>query len=202
MLKLIQTKRTDERLLLRMKNHYSEPKGFVGRNICYAIYYDSLYYGHIVAGSATRFLPNRNKFFGIKLEHLNHVVNNIFYNASPAKDKYPIRNFTTKVLKLFVDMVNVDWPLKYGNNVVGFESLVEKPRTGELYKRAGWVKIGETIGYSCKRGRGKGTDSWTGKRIWNTEQLRPKFVFCFINKRHGIHYFKALKALKYFENNG
>ena len=65
MLELIITKRTDERLLHRMKNHYSSPKGFVGRNICYAIIYNDIYYGHIVGGSATRFLPGRNEYLRV-----------------------------------------------------------------------------------------------------------------------------------------
>lgn len=182
MLELRQTKRTDKNLLERMENHYSKPKGFVGRNICYAVFYDSIYYGHIVAGSATRFLPNRNDFFGITIKDLNCVVNNIFFNVSPQKGgSYPIRNFTSSVVKLFVKQVQNDWKVKYGDICVGFETLVEKPRTGDLYLRAGWTIIGETKGYTCKRVAGKGSDNWSGKRVWNTnpDELRPKLVLCY-----------------------
>ena len=182
MLELRQTKRTDKNLLERMENHYSKPKGFVGRNICYAVFYDSIYYGHIVAGSATRFLPNRNEFLGITLEDINKVINNIFFNVSPPKgEKYPIRNFTSSVVKSFVKQAQKDWQIKYGDVCVGFETLIEKPRTGELYLRAGWKLIGETKGYTCKRIAGKGTDSWSGKRVWNTnpDELRPKLVLCY-----------------------
>jgi len=182
MLQLIITKRTDERLLKRMKNHYSQPKGFVGRSICYAIFYDNEYYGHIVAGSATRFLPNRNEFFGITIDEINKIINNIFYNISPLPGrKYPMRNFTASCVKEFVKKSQIDWFRKYGDECIGFETLVEKPRTGELYRRAGWSLVGETKGYTCKRGPGKGTDSWTGKRIWNTNPrlLRPKLVLCY-----------------------
>ena len=181
MLELRVTKRTDPDLLLRMVNHYSKPKGFVGRNICFAVFYDNLYYGHIVAGSATRFLPGRNDFLGIDKSDLNHVINNIFYNISPVFDKYPVRNFTTKVLKEFMRVSKKAWLKKYGDYCVGFETLVEKPRTGELYRRAGWTEVGETIGYTCKRVSGEGTDSWTGKRVWNTDKnlLRPKKVLCY-----------------------
>ena len=51
MIILTQTKRTDSRLLQLMHNHYSQPKGFVGRNICYAITFNDIYYGHIIGGS-------------------------------------------------------------------------------------------------------------------------------------------------------
>lgn len=162
-----------------MSNHYSKPKGFVGRNICYAVIYDNIYYGHIVGGSATRFLPGRNEFLNINLKKLNNVVNNIFYNVSKVNDRYPKRNFTSYVLTEFCKKIKSDWELKYGDEVVGFESLVEMPRTGDLYLKAGWTWVGETKGFTCKRIEGKGTDNWSGKRVWNTENLRPKNVFCY-----------------------
>jgi hypothetical protein len=181
MLELIQTKRTDKRLLERMTIHYSQPKGFVGRNICYACLYNGEYYGHIIAGSATRFLPNRNEYFCINIKQLNNIINNIFFNVSPISDKYPIRNFTVAIIKCFVKQAAIDWMIKYGDECVGFETLIEKPRTGELYIRAGWEKVGETKGFTCKRVSGRGTDSWSGRRVWNTNpnELRPKIVLCY-----------------------
>ncbi len=181
MLELVITKRTDRYLLERMKIHYSKPKGFVGRNICYAVFFKGDYYGHIVAGSATRFLPNRNEFLGITIKQLNNVINNVFFNVSPINGKYPTRNFTSLIVKYFVMRSQQDWLIKYGDPCIGFETLIEKPRTGELYKKAGWSEIGETIGYTCKRESGKGSDSWTGKRVWNTDpsSLKPKLVFCY-----------------------
>lgn len=178
MIRLEITKRTDIRLLERMKIHYSSPKGFVGRNICYAIYYNNDYYGHIVAGSSTRFLPGRNEFFNMDISKLNNVVNNIFYNISKVNNKYPLRNFSSKVLNHFCEQVKTDWFNKYGDKVIGFETLVEKPRIGELYLKSNFIKVGETIGYTCKRQPGKGTDSYTGRRVWDKINLRPKIVLC------------------------
>lgn len=37
--------------------------------------------------------------------------------------------------------------------------------------------LAKTVGYTCKRAAGKGTDAWTGKRVWDTKNLRPKRVF-------------------------
>jgi len=178
-LELIITKRNNNLLKSRMQKHYSKPKGFVGRSICYAVVFNNVYYGHICGGSATRFLKGRNEFLGITLKELDNVVNNIFYNVSPVNNKYPKRNFTTFVVKEFVKRIKNDWLKKYSDVVVGFETLIEKPRTGELYKRAGWKIVGETIGYTCKRVGGKGTDGWTGKRVWDTENLRPKLILCY-----------------------
>ena len=179
MINLVLTKRTDSRLLHRMENHYSNPKGFVGRNLCYAIYYNSRYYGHICGGSATRFLPGRNEFLGINLLSLNHIINNIFYNVAPYYEKYPVRNFTSLVVKEWMKLVARDWQNKYGDKVIGFETLIELPRTGLLYKKAGWTLVGQTKGYTCKRVAGNGTDCWTGSRVWDTNNLRPKWVYCY-----------------------
>ena len=175
MFRLERIKRTDPRILANMENHYSQPKGFVGRNICYAILWDNQYYGSIVGGSATLHLPNRENF--INNTPLTSIVNNIFYHVEKVNDKYPRRNFAEFVLKEFRKRVAIDWELSYGDKVLWFESLVELPRTGEIYRRDGWKEIGITKGYTCKRTGGKSTDSWTGKRTWDVENLRPKRVF-------------------------
>jgi len=174
-LNLIVTKRTDPYLLGSLRRHYSQPDGFVGRNICYAVIFDWIYYGHIVGGSATKHLPARNEFFGT--EDLNSIVNNGFFHIEKHNGTYPARNFAQKVLKRWREQIREDWLRKYGDSIVGFESLVELPRTGEVYRRDGWALIGETKGFTCKRVAGKGSDTWTGKRVWNTTDLRPKHVF-------------------------
>lgn len=160
-----------------MSVHYSNPKGFVGRNICYSVEYNGVYYGSIVGGSATLHLPGRNDFFKIDKSKLNNIINNIFFHVEKQDGKYPIRWFTAKVLKAWRLKIVDDWLTKYGDKVIGFETLIELPRTGECYKKDGWTKIGQTVGYTCKREGGKGTDSWSGKRVWNTKDLRPKLVF-------------------------
>ena len=178
MMKLTMTKRTDKNLLKLMEKHYSQPKGFVGRNICYAIYYDDVYYGHIVGGSCTLNLPGRNNFFKVDKSKYNNIINNIFYHIEKVKNKYPLRNFTTKVLKFWRKQIEKDWFKKYGNEVIGFESLIEPPRTADLYKKDKWKYLGKTKGFTCKRvpGKEKGVFKY-GKRIWDYKNLRPKLVY-------------------------
>ena len=159
-----------------MKNHYSQPKGFVGRSICYNIWWGGTCYGSTVGGSATRFLPGRHEFFGTS--DLNTIVNNIFFSIHKVDGRYPIRNFVPFVIREWRRQVARDWFRKYGDPVIGFETLVELPRTGECYRRDGWTEVGVTKGYTCKRTGGQGTDSWTGKRVWDTVNLRPKIVLC------------------------
>lgn len=171
--------------------HYSKPKGFVGRSICYAIKYNNLLYGFIVGGSATKHLPNRDKFIGTDAALvLNNIVNNIFFHVERVNGRYPVRNFVPKIILEWERRVRVDWENKYGDRVVAFESLVEPPRTGDSYLRAGWTRIGITKGYTCRRsvdtyfdlwsGKDlvdKDTESWSGKRLWDKKNLRPKLIF-------------------------
>lgn len=175
-MQLINCKRTHPLLLANMAIHYSQPKGFVGRNICYLIEHEGTYYGSIVGGSATLHLPGRNEYFGIDKTQLGNIVNNIFYHIEP-NNGYPFRNFSIAVIKKFREVILLDWKNKYGDDLIGYESLVELPRTGEIYKRDKWDLIGQTKGYTCKRLAGKGTDNWSGKRVWDTKNLRPKLVF-------------------------
>lgn len=181
LLELQKIKRTDLRLLKNMAIHYSQPKGFVGRNICYAIVVDGVYYGAIVGGSSTLHLIGRDEFFGITKENkttmLLRIVNNIFYHIEKQNRRYPIRNMVPRVLAEFRNRIVQDWFAKYGDEVIGFESLIELPRTGDAYKRDGWQEVGITKGQTCKRVAGKRTDNWTGKRVWDTKNLRPKRVF-------------------------
>lgn len=167
--------KADSRLREMMRDHYSQPGGFVGRQLIYAVEVHGVMIGAIAAGSATRFLPGRESFFG-RLP-LNNLVNNTFYHVVQPQEGYPRRNFTTLVVRLWRERVARDWAEKYGDDVLAFETLVEKPRSGELYRRDGWTLVGETKGFTCKRTAGKGTDSWTGKRVWDTKNLRPKRVF-------------------------
>lgn len=181
MIRLETIKRTDPRILADMAIHYSQPKGFVGRNICYAVMIGDTYYGAIVGGSSTLHLVGRDEYFGLtketKKKTLRQIINNIFYHIERKNGIYPVRNMVPTVLRLFREKIVMDWKMKYGDAVIGFESLIELPRTGEAYKRDGWTEVGITKGQTCKRIAGHGTDSWTGKRVWDTKNLRPKRVF-------------------------
>lgn len=168
MISLVPISRTYPKLLVNMKNHYSQPKGFVGRNICYAVVHDLNYYGAIVGGSTPKYLVGENR------PPLNNIVNNIFFHI---EGPYPIRNFSQTVLQLYRKHIELDWFLKYGDFVERHETLVELPRSGEIYRRDRWTLEGQTKGFTCKRTGGKGTDTWTGKRVWDVDNLRPKLVF-------------------------
>lgn len=174
---LLITKNSQPHLRALMQYHYSHPEGFVARNICYAIFYNQQFYGYITGGSATKNLPNRNEYFRIDKTQLNNIVNNQFFHIEKVNDEYPVRNFAMEILKTWRNQITKDWLEKYNDKVIGFETLVELPRTGYIYLRDHWECIGLTKGFTCKRTGGVGTDSWGGKRVWNKTDLHPKLVF-------------------------
>lgn len=92
--RLEKIKRTDPRLLADMAVHYSQPKGFVGRNICYAVMVDDVYYGGIVGGSATLHLVGRDDFF--KNVKLTEIVNNIFFHIERRGGAVPYSQYGAK----------------------------------------------------------------------------------------------------------
>ena len=92
------------------------------------------------------------------------------------------KNFGTKVLKLWRKQVVIDWQTLYESRVIGFETLVELPRTGSMYKADNWQLVGTTKGFTCRRVGGMAsTDSWGGTRVWDYNNLKPKLVFCKLN---------------------
>lgn len=173
---LIRIKKSDHQLQRWMAKHYSAPKGFVGRQLIYRVSVDGVIYGAIAAGSATRFLPGREAFFGRSIP-LNNMVNNTFFHIEKQCGRYPFGNFAARVVAAWRKMVLIDWQTYYGDAVLGFETLVELPRIGTLYVCDGWTEVGVTKGQTCKRVAGISTDGWTGKRVWDTKNLRPKRVF-------------------------
>ena len=173
---LIRIPKSNRQLQEWMAMHYSAPKGFVGRQLIYRVSVDDVIYGATAAGSATRFLPGRKTFFGRDIP-LNNMVNNTFFHIEKQGGRYPFGNFAARVVAAWRKKVLVDWLLYYGDVVLGWETLVELPRIGTLYACDGWTEVGMTKGQTCKRVAGESTDSLTGRRVWDTKNLRPKRVF-------------------------
>lgn len=176
MFSLIPITKADKGFRESWGHHYSHPKGFVGRQIFYRIQWGDTIYGYIGFGSATRHLAGRPKWYVDRIG-LNHGLNNTFYHVEKVNGKYPRRNFTVYTLLRAEITAREDYERKYLDQVRWFETLVELPREGRLYKMAGYEEVGQTKGFTCKRVSGKSSDGWSGKRVWDTINFRPKRVF-------------------------
>lgn len=173
MIRLARTTKGDSYLRTLMARHYSQPKGFVGRQLAYRVYHGSHHlFGCICFGSAIKNLAGRRVIGSIQ-----HGLNNTFFHCVNDGLGYPERNFTTRVLLAAERIAMRDYEFEYGDPVAWLETLVELPRTGDLYRKAGYREVGRTVGFTCKRIAGESSDTWTGKRVWDTTNLRPKIVF-------------------------
>jgi hypothetical protein len=58
-----------------------------------------------------------------------------------------VRNLASTVLALAVRRLGVDWPRRYGVEVLLVETLVDPSRyRGHCYRTANWSRLGETTG--------------------------------------------------------
>jgi hypothetical protein len=170
----------------------------VGRFIGYAVFDEGRsLLGTIVGSSATLNLPGRSDFFGKRFK-LNQIVNNSFFHVHPPRQDlwfphhieagcvraieafkaYPVRNTTRLVLQMWRSRIAKDWLYEYGDQVIGFESLVMPPRIGEVYLRDHWDCVGMTKGFICRRVGGYDpTEKFGGVRVWQFDAARRKLVF-------------------------
>jgi hypothetical protein len=85
----------------------------------------------------------------------------------------------TDVLKLFRKVVINDWLKEYGDCVRAFETLVEPPRWGGIYKLDGWKKIGMTAGLGARRPEGHGTAGKSSTGVRKIIRVPKKIVWVF-----------------------
>ena len=124
-------------------SHYPKSKGIVGRALCYLIYLDKELAGIIGCASP----PKNYKIFQefMKCDEKFFVNNNVFRLIKHEK------NLGTRVLKLFRNQIRGDYRDKFGDDLIGIVTFVEKPRTGALYKADNWTLLGETQGKRMRR---------------------------------------------------
>ena len=140
------------------REHYVGSKGTVGRQLHYIVYYDGKAVGGISAGSAMFANRHRDKFLNVsdqeKKTGLRNIVNNTMFRMKRPPNELPL---ATDVLKVFKTTIIKEWFRRYGDHVRAFETLVEPPRWGGIYKLDGWTKIGKTAGLGARRPEGHGT---------------------------------------------
>lgn len=152
---------------LLWRQHYVGSKGTVGRQMHYIVYWHGKAVGAISAGSAMFAHKRRDKVLNIGRDEqqggIRHIANNTMFRMTRPKEERP---FASEVLAQWMDIVKDDWLRDYGDYVRAFETLVEPPRWGGIYKLLKWKKIGMTYGLGARRPEGHGTagEKSTGRR--------------------------------------
>jgi len=144
-IELERVKQNNPEAIRYITNHYTHPRGFIGKNSTHLIKVDGLVCGVIVGGSTSLHLTGRFEFFGEDCD-IQNIINNRLFRL-----ELNIPNLGTQVLKLWRKVVVEDWKLRYNCNPIGFETLVKPPLNGAVYRADNWVFGGMTKGYTAKK---------------------------------------------------
>jgi len=104
--------------------------------------------------AACKHLKGRDEHIGWTVEQrrrrLSLVVNNARFLLLPEKG---FANLGTRVMKLTLDRLAVDWQAQYGHPVLMAETFVDPQiHNGVVYRAGGWTELGETKGWGrCAR---------------------------------------------------
>lgn len=161
---LERVKQTDAHAQEYITNHYTNPRGFIGKVTTHLIVVDSKVCGVIVGGSTSMHLHGRQDYFGDC--DIQSIINNRLFRL---EQNTP--NLGTQVLKLWRQTVVQNWKDTYNTIPIGFETLVLPPRTGAVYKADNWDYVGMTKGWSARCPNGHKN----GVRVWY--KTDPRLVF-------------------------
>jgi len=100
-------------------------------------------------GSAVLSCAARDRWIGWtmqqRLRNLRKVANNRRFLILP---NVRVRNLASRVLALLCDMGQKEWESRYGDPLALVETFVEPGYPGTSYRAAGWMRIGETQGFT------------------------------------------------------
>ena len=144
----------DQRLLFRElvgRHHYlghAVPFGAHLRYLVYASRPERTVVGCVQFSSPAWRMAVRDSWIGwddaTRLRNLQRIVNNSRFLILPW---VRVKNLASMLLSLAVRRLCVDWPRRYGVEVLLVETLVDTSRyTGHCYRAANWIRLGETTG--------------------------------------------------------
>lgn len=147
-----ETKRA-QRLL--EKHHYLGGIKAVGERLWYvAVTPNGGWMAVLLFCAACKHLKGRDAHIGWTVEQrrrrLSLVVNNARFLLLPEKG---FANLGTRVMKLALDRLSVDWQAQYGHPVLMVETFVDPQiHNGVVYRAGGWTELGATKGWGrCAR---------------------------------------------------
>lgn len=133
--------------------HYLHSADFVGEQLRYVAEYQGQWVALLVWAAGAYKLKLREEWIGWsdrqKRRRLPLVVNNSRLFIS--KD-FQIPNLASRVLKLNLKRLSLDWEQTYGHAVLIAETFVDPERfRGTTYKASGWTLLGQTKGFQRSR---------------------------------------------------
>lgn len=138
------TKKFNFEQIVKNYHTYKPTTDLVGRRIDWLIKNNNEIIGAIGVGSSVMAMKPRDDFIGWnkeqRIKNLRKTCTNWRFCLMEKT------NFSSKILSLFVKEARKEWKMKFGDNLVLIETLIEPPYTGISYKSSGWIQVGKTKG--------------------------------------------------------
>jgi hypothetical protein len=146
-------RRLAQRLL--RKHHYLGGLKAVGEQMCYAaVDAQGNWLALLIFSAAAKHLKHRDQWIGWtraqRDRRLSLLVNNSRFLILPHAH---IPNLGSRVLRLALERLSVDWQARYDHPVLAIETFVDPEQfDGTVYSAQGWEEIGLTDGWGrCRR---------------------------------------------------
>jgi hypothetical protein len=142
--------RFDEQMV---RGHYLHNVQIVGEQLRYVAEYQGQWVALLIWSAGAYKLKLREEWIGWserqKKRRLPLVANNSRFFIPEA---YHIPNLASKVMKLVLRRLSLDWQQVYGHGVLIAETFVDPSRfQGTAYKASGWTLLGQTKGFERSR---------------------------------------------------
>jgi len=149
------------------EQHYLKSGQLVGEQLRYVAECDGQWLSLLSWSAGSYHLADRDDWIAWSVQQrccrLPFVVSNSRFLILKGID---CPNLASRVMKLCLQRLSLDWALKYGHEVLIAESFVDPVLfRGTAYQASGWLRLGETKGYSRVR------------REYYTEHDSPKHLY-------------------------
>lgn len=140
---------------LMSEHHYLGFRKLVGESMKYVAEIEGEWVALLGWGTAAFKCGSRDQWIGWSKEQqwkrLIFIANNLRFLILP---DVRIPNLASKVLSLNVKRLSSDWQAVFGHPIVLVETFVDHSRfTGTCYQAAGWIPLGQTLGYGRRAGQ-------------------------------------------------
>ncbi|MFQ5599065.1 MAG: ISAs1 family transposase [Candidatus Krumholzibacteriia bacterium] len=149
-------RRTEMRQLksLLSSHHYLGFRGVVGESLAYVAEAHGQWLAVLLWAAAAFKCKVRDEWIGwhpaVAWQRLHLVSNNVRFLILPG---VRVPNLASQVLGSCARRLSTDWQRVWGHPILLAETFVDPARfSGTCYRAAGWLGLGETLGYARRRG--------------------------------------------------
>jgi hypothetical protein len=135
---------------LMIEHHYLKSHVLVGEQLCYVATYRGQWLALSSWCAAARYLKGRDQFIGWSPEQCRSrralIANNARFLILPEQH---LPNLASRVMKLVLQRLSVDWQQRFKHPIVLVESFVDPEQfRGTTYQCSGWSQLGLTQGWA------------------------------------------------------